>query len=1209
MPTILQPSHITSTCPPLSCNTLSKISDTPYLMSSSSSPINFNNTTNLTNNHLEPLISDTGATGIYLPPSHAALLNSINANHTPITVQLPNNEQLTSTMSGSISLGYLPSSALSSHVFPQLTKPLLGTAQLCDNDLTVIYTKQALTILDPNGQVLLQTPRTGSLWTIPITPTQHTTSTQKPRLPHVLPYSQTPVALNLYPISADHAATCLFWQRAFYSPCKSTMMHAARAGLFQEAGLSILTPTFISKHYVNTVATAKGHLNRTRQNYQSTKSPSSAVAVMSPPPGLPKPKDIRIAIFEPTGQHYSDATTTFPSSPFHLLIMYHYDTNYIHIEVCKDNSAATYLTAYNNGLALYAQASTSTLSLIPTMEKADNAVTLDFIKKMKSRGIHVQLTPASNHRTNNAERCIQTAKNHLVAGYHTADPDFPVKAMHNLVPQAEITLNILRKSRLSNRSAYTEIHGPFDSNRFRLHPPGTKLVTLDDPNKRPKQFAEHGPIAFYLHPAPHQYRSYTVYCPSTNATRITDSVSWLPFERTIPTYATLDPQLQDRISESPATETTIADPVSDFLPTTGDDLINSEGGAPVSTVSLPIVSPTSQLFPTPAPQQSSPLLSQTSMEPIQLFASEGASLDVPPSNLSANSLSASFVHYLQSIKGPDYERWEESMHTEMVRLITKTKSMTLMPSNTVPEGARVGHANPITKIKYSPLDAAEAIEWRTRLSWNQSALEDAIARITSSTTADTTLVKLLINSAISDPNAVLSTIDVDDFYLNTLLQYLAFLWVPLRYLPLRTRQWLGVADRPLSEKILFQVHTAIYGMDDAGRLSQDQLVAHLASHGYTMCPHTPGLFLHATRSSIQIVNYVDDFLVKHDKRTDDFKHLCTTLQRRYPIKIEPVANRFLGIRINLFRHPTINTLSTVTLDMPTYARKGLESLGFTPTHNPRSPIIYEAPQYGAAQQFAHVDSSPPATPEQQSYLRKAVGIFRHMANAVDNILLVPLSRLASKQSCPSTQDMKNLDRTLNYIYHHPDAQIIYRPSDMQLHVHSDASYLSEPESRSRAAGVSTCGPIIFNGIDKPYYVNGPIRITSSIISSVVGSAMEAEYAGMYTNAQDATVDRQTLLDLGHPQIATNMRYDNTTAGNLANRTAKVKRSKAIDMRFHWIQDRVQQGHFKLNWAPGTHNLADFPSKAHPIHHFEAMRPLFVTYPTPDAYQTSVEKVC
>jgi hypothetical protein len=207
--------------------------------------------------------------------------------------------------------------------------------------------------------------------------------------------------------------------------------------------------------------------------------------------------------------------------------------------------------------------------------------------------------------------------------------------------------------------------------------------------------------------------------------------------------------------------------------------------------------------------------------------------------------------------------------------------------------------------------------------------------------------------------------------------------------------------------------------------------------------------------------------------------------------------------------------------------------------------------------------------------------------------------------------MLRLERLLNYIYYHPNAQIIYRPSDMQLHVHTDASYLSEPDSRSRAAGVSTCGPIIFNGLDQPYSVNGPIRITSAIIPSVVGSAMEAEYAGMYTNAQDATVDRQSdsLLDLGHPQNPTNMRYDNTTAGSVANRTAKVKRSKAIDMRYHWIQDRIQQGHFKLNWAPGSHNLADFPSKAHPIHHFEAMLPLFINYPTPDGSTPSVEKVC
>jgi hypothetical protein len=108
--------------------------------------------------------------------------------------------------------------------------------------------------------------------------------------------------------------------------------------------------------------------------------------------------------------------------------------------------------------------------------------------------------------------------------------------------------------------------------------------------------------------------------------------------------------------------------------------------------------------------------------------------------------------------------------------------------------------------------------------------------------------------------------------------------------------------------------------------------------------------------------------------------------------------------------------------------------------------------------------------------------------------------------------------------------------------------------------------------------------------------MEASYAAMYLNALNATADRQTLSDLGHPQEPTIITYDNTAAGNMANKTAKVKRSKAIDMRYHWIQDRIEQSQFKVRWAPGHCNLADYPSKAHPIHHFQKLRRYFVTFP-------------
>ena len=329
--------NLNSTCNKLllPCKPLNTLSvDTPpsssYSFSTPSSTayaITNNNNTNPVN-----LISDSGATGIYLPTSHASLLTSVNANHHPITVQLPNNQHLTSTSSGSITLGSLPTSALTTHIFPQLAQPLLGTAQLCDNDLTVIYTKTALTILGPYGNVLFNTPRVGALWTVPV---DYSTHPCPPRAPS-LPTAST--AYNLYPISTDNAAICLFWQRSFYSPCKQTMLSAASAGLFQAAGLSILTPSFIRKHYVHTVATAKGHLNRSRKNEQSTQP-----VPISPPPGITIPaptassSPIRLALYQPTGQHYTDATTTFPSSPsrYHLLIMYHYDANYIHIEIIE----------------------------------------------------------------------------------------------------------------------------------------------------------------------------------------------------------------------------------------------------------------------------------------------------------------------------------------------------------------------------------------------------------------------------------------------------------------------------------------------------------------------------------------------------------------------------------------------------------------------------------------------------------------------------------------------------------------------------------------------------------------------------------------------------------------------------------------------------------------------------------------------------------
>ena len=92
-------------------------------------------------------------------------------------------------------------------------------------------------------------------------------------------------------------------------------------------------------------------------------------------------------------------------------------------------------------------------------------------------------------------------------------------------------------------------------------------------------------------------------------------------------------------------------------------------------------------------------------------------------------------------------------------------------------------------------------------------------------------------------------------------------------------------------------------------------------------------------------------------------------------------------------------------------------------------------------------------------------------------------------------------------------------------------------------------------------------------------------------AQLAAPLRTTLEELGHPQPPTPMKTDNTTASGIISGTVKQNRSKAIDMRFYWLRDRVEQGQFKIHWAPGDENWADHFTKHHSPTHHKRVRPV------------------
>ena len=106
----------------------------------------------------------------------------------------------------------------------------------------------------------------------------------------------------------------------------------------------------------------------------------------------------------------------------------------------------------------------------------------------------------------------------------------------------------------------------------------------------------------------------------------------------------------------------------------------------------------------------------------------------------------------------------------------------------------------------------------------------------------------------------------------------------------------------------------------------------------------------------------------------------------------------------------------------------------------------------------------------------------------------------------------------------------------------------------------------------------------------MSSAMEAEIGASIMASREACPIRVTLDEMGHNQSPTPLKVDNSTAVGFANGQIKHKRSKAIDMRFHWVRDRVRQGQFAIYWTPGNKNeAADYVTKHHPTSHHRQLR--------------------
>ena len=462
----------------------------------------------------------------------------------------------------------------------------------------------------------------------------------------------------------------------------------------------------------------------------------------------------------------------------------------------------------------------------------------------------------------------------------------------------------------------------------------------------------------------------------------------------------------------------------------------------------------------------------------------------------------------------------------------------------------------------------------------------------SASTASLLTVKMLFNAVLSEPDAKFATADIKDYFLMSKLLRSEYMWIDIKMIPSATRQKYDVDKFAVDGRVLVEVTGGIYGLPQAALLAQERLNKHLAKNGYLPTENTPCLYKHVSRSTMFTL-IVDDFGIKYNC-PEDLEHFLQTLRDLYTITVGD-GSAYLGITLKWDYQAR-----TCTLSIPGYVRKALLRFGVSNPARCNNPSVYICPAYGVkkAPRALSDDDSPLLSPDRRKRLEQIIGVFLYYARVIDYTMLHKVTRLASQQAHPTEAVEQEVERFLEYAATWSNASIVYHASDMVLHKQSDSSYLSEVNGRSRVGGFSYLGnrPEKYENGVAPSPINGAVAVRSSIIDVVVSSDTEAEYAGYFINAKDGEVERTTLNDMGYPQETTYIQGGNDLAIKIAHDKVKQKQSRAMDMRFHWIRDRIRQKHFALFWRKGIDNLADFFTKVHPTKHFQAMRRFFVFDP-------------
>ena len=974
----------------------------------------------------------------------------------------------------------------------------------------------------------------------------------------------------------------------------------------------------------------------------------------STPEPMEEKNDVYTRTYDTKDFVYSDQTgkqfTMSSQGNQYQMVMYHVDSNSIFVGTMRNKTEGEMIRARTQLLHRMKLA-----GIHPKTQVLDNEASKAYKEAIVTSGMDYQLVLPDDHRRNVAEKAIQTWKDHFISNMSGTAKSFPLHLWDQCIPQMEMQLSLLRQSNANPKiSTYAHLYGHHNYNAVPFVPIGMETIVHEKPSRR-RSWDQHGKKGWVLGTSREHYRGYSAWIKETRATRTSGKMFFKHKYITNPSvtpqdamvaaannlsnaikrnitaqqigeqryndivrleeifkYAATLPRVQTTQEETDTPNaTTINNKDSSSNTNEEEDIVASEEIERGATSPRVRTSPSSSRVDETQPleeeePETPPAYNTRSKAPITITQETILrAIDINDKNFNAQKASRRKFHpevlaavlneetgelmeYRHLIANPKYrERWGKAYGKEIGRLaqgipgeVDGTDTIVFIARGEVPEDRWRDVTYGRICANYRP---EKDDPYRIRLTVGGNLIN--YQGDCGTPTADMLSVKLLLNSVVSTKDAKFMTIDIKNFYLNTPMEQPEYMRLKIADMPENIIKQYNLRDMETRDVYVYvKIQRGMYGLPHAGIIAQQLLEKRLNKAGYRQSKLTPGYWTHDWRP-ISFTLVVDDYGVKYVGK-EHAEHLISVINQNYVTSVDWTGSRYIGLTLDWDYVQRM-----VHLSMPEYCENARQRFKHDmPKKRQDQPYPHLERKYGAKQQYVEDDDTSPALSKaEKTHVQEVIGVYLYYARAVDCTMLTALGSLATEQANPTQDTMKKVNQFLDYASSHQDAMITYRASDMVLAVHSDASYLSERKARSRSGGH------FFMSENDTYPTNnGAVLTVAQIIKAVMSSAAEAELGALYINSREAIPIRHLLEEMGHKQPPTPIQIDNSTALGVVKHTIQPKRTKAMDMRFHWLRCRENQKQFRTYWREGTTNNGDYVTKHHPPIHHQAVRPIYLT---------------